>query len=97
MIVDCHAHFAPEVMFAKLAKVNAKFPNIELFSQDGKYRLAFAGREPTRPVMPRLRETQERFDSRSDDRLWRCGVTAYIEEASGSAEPSGRSMYVVSP
>ena len=34
MIVDCHAHFAPEVMFAKLAKVNAKFPNIELLSQD---------------------------------------------------------------
>jgi aminocarboxymuconate-semialdehyde decarboxylase len=61
MIVDCHAHFAPEVMFAKLAKVYAKFPNIELLSQDGKYRLAFAGREPTRPVMPRLRETEERF------------------------------------
>eukprot|EP00957_Ditylum_brightwellii_P160150 12192111-Ditylum_brightwellii.AAC.1 len=33
------------------------------------------------------------FKSRSDDRLWRCGVTVYIEEASRSAKPSGRGAY----
>eukprot|EP00957_Ditylum_brightwellii_P058708 4452060-Ditylum_brightwellii.AAC.1 len=33
------------------------------------------------------------FKSRSDDRLWRCGVMAYVEEASVSAKPSGHSAY----
>eukprot|EP00957_Ditylum_brightwellii_P050710 3845169-Ditylum_brightwellii.AAC.1 len=36
-------------------------------------------------------------DSRSGCRLWRCGSITCIEEASGSTEPSGRSMYVVAP
>lgn len=61
MIVDCHAHYAPEAMFQRLKKDIAKFPNVELLAQDGKYRLAFKGRSPTRPVMPRLRETEERY------------------------------------
>lgn len=61
MIVDCHAHYAPEAMFLRLQKDIAKFPNVELLAVDGKYRLAFKGRSPTRPVMPRLRETEERY------------------------------------
>ncbi|MEL0091317.1 MAG: amidohydrolase family protein [Rhodospirillales bacterium] len=69
MIVDCHAHFAPEVMFQKLGKAANKFPNIQLLAQDGKYRLAFAGGQPTRPVMPRLRETEERFDWMDREKL----------------------------
>lgn len=62
MIVDCHAHYAPEVMFERLEKALDNFPSVELLSQDGKRRLAFRGRSPTRPVMPRLRETDERYD-----------------------------------
>lgn len=61
MIVDCHAHYAPEAMFLRLRQDIAKFPNVELLAVDGKYRLAFQGRSPTRPVMPRLRETEERY------------------------------------
>eukprot|EP00957_Ditylum_brightwellii_P169675 12914831-Ditylum_brightwellii.AAC.1 len=38
-----------------------------------------------------------RFNSRSDNRLWRCGVTAYVEETSGSAKPSGRNAYGMHP
>ncbi len=61
MIIDCHAHFAPEAMFRRLEKDIAKFPSVELLASEGKYRLSFKGRTPTRPVMPRLRETEQRY------------------------------------
>ncbi len=69
MIVDCHAHYAPEAMFERLARDIAKFPSVELLAQDGKYRLAFKGRAPTRPVMPRLRETDQRYEWMDRERL----------------------------
>lgn len=61
MIIDCHAHYAPQAMFERLQAKAGSFPNIELLASDGKFRLAFKGRSPTRPVMPRLRETDERL------------------------------------
>lgn len=69
MIVDCHAHFAPEAMFQRLGREIGKFPSIELLAADGKYRLAFKGRDPTRPVMPRLRETDQRYEWMDRERL----------------------------
>lgn len=69
MIVDCHAHYAPEAMFERLAREIGKFPSVELLSAEGKHRLAFKGRKPTRPVMPRLRETEQRYDWMDRERL----------------------------
>ncbi len=69
MIIDCHAHFAPETMFKRLAAEITKFPNVELLSSEGKYRLAFKGRAPTRPVMPRLRETDQRYAWMDEEKL----------------------------
>ena len=69
MIIDCHAHYAPELMFERLGKVIDKFPSIELLASDGKYRLSFMQRAPTRPVMPRLRETDERHQWMEREKL----------------------------
>ncbi len=69
MIVDCHAHFAPEAMFERLGREIAKFPSVELLAAEGKYRLAFKGRSPTRPVMPRLRETDQRYEWMDREKL----------------------------
>ena len=66
MIVDIHAHFAPEAMFDYLARAAARFPSVELLRSGGGIRLAFAGRAPTRPVMPRLRDTEQRLSWMSE-------------------------------
>lgn len=61
MIIDIHAHYAPQAMFDALQSSMGAFPSVELLQQDGKYQLAFAGRPPTRPVMPKLRDAEERL------------------------------------
>lgn len=61
MIVDCHAHYAPQRLIDALGRHAAAFPSIELLASEGSYRLAFAGGKPTRPIMPRLRESEQRF------------------------------------
>lgn len=60
MTIDTHAHYIPQVMLEDLRERVSDFPNVELIENDGKFQLAFAGGKPTRPVMPRLRETEER-------------------------------------
>lgn len=61
MIIDAHGHLLPEVMLEDLADSKKRFPNIEVERTDGKWQLGFAGGKLTRPIMPRLRETEERF------------------------------------
>ncbi len=61
MIIDAHGHLLPEVMLEDLADSRKRFPNIEVERTDGKWQLGFAGGKLTRPIMPRLRETEERF------------------------------------
>lgn len=61
MIIDIHAHYAPQAMFDALSSSMGSFPSVELLHRDGKYQLAFAGRPPTRPVMPKLRDGEERL------------------------------------
>lgn len=61
MIIDAHGHLLPEVMLEDLADSRKRFPNIEVERKDGKWQLGFAGGKLTRPVMLRLRETEERF------------------------------------
>ena len=61
MIVDTHSHHVPEAMLDDLASGRASFPSVELMAADGKYRLAFAGGRPTRPVMRGLRAVEPRL------------------------------------
>jgi aminocarboxymuconate-semialdehyde decarboxylase len=60
MAIDTHAHYIPQAMIEDLRERSSDFPNVELIEDDGKFQLAFAGNKPTRPIMPRLRETEER-------------------------------------
>ena len=60
MIVDIHAHFAPQKMLDALVSGAASFANVELLHEGDNYKLAFAGRPPTRPVNAKLRETDLR-------------------------------------
>lgn len=60
MIIDTHAHFAPQPMLDALVSGAASFPNVELTHEGDIYKLAFAGNPPTRPISPKLRETELR-------------------------------------
>ncbi len=60
-VIDSHAHYLPQAVFNALSADAAHFDGVECLHQDGHFRLAFAGRAPTRPVMPKLRETNQRL------------------------------------
>lgn len=62
MIIDTHAHFTPQPMLEALKKEIARFPSVELLADDDHYRLAFAGRAPTRPLSPKLRDADQRLE-----------------------------------
>ena len=60
MAIDTHAHFIPQAMLEDLRNRISDFPNIDIIEQEGSFRLAFAGGSPSRPIMARLRETEDR-------------------------------------
>ena len=60
-VIDSHAHYVPQTVFDRLARGAARFDGVECLHEDGRFRLAFAGRDPTRPVNPKLREAEERL------------------------------------
>lgn len=62
MIIDTHAHFTPQSMLSALKQRIDQFPSVELFEEDGKFRLAFMGNAPTRPLSPKLRDTDFRLE-----------------------------------
>jgi aminocarboxymuconate-semialdehyde decarboxylase len=62
MIIDCHGHLLPEVLLEELADRKSDFPSIQVERTDSKWQLGFAGGALTRPIMPRLRETEQRFE-----------------------------------
>jgi aminocarboxymuconate-semialdehyde decarboxylase len=60
VIVDIHAHFVPQKMLDALASGAANFANVELLRDGESFKLAFAGQPATRPINPKLRETELR-------------------------------------
>jgi aminocarboxymuconate-semialdehyde decarboxylase len=66
MNIDIHAHFAPQTMFEDLKRNIGKFPSVELLQKDGSFQLAFVGGKPTRPVAPKLRDTEQRLQWMSE-------------------------------
>lgn len=69
MIIDAHGHLLPEVLLEELADSRSQFPSIQVERTDGKWQLGFAGGKLTRPIMPRLRETEERFGWMAEQKL----------------------------
>jgi len=62
MIIDTHAHFTPQAMLDALKKEIGRFPSVELLVDGDAYKLGFAGGDLTRPVLPKLREVDQRLD-----------------------------------
>ena len=60
IVIDIHAHFTPRFLFERYAAHAARFPGAKLLSDDKGARLQFPGTEPTRPVMPRLSDLDDR-------------------------------------
>ncbi len=69
MIIDTHAHYTPQTMLAALKNKTGRFPNVELLHQDDSYQLVFAGLSPTRPLSPKLRETEQRLAWMDEQRI----------------------------
>jgi aminocarboxymuconate-semialdehyde decarboxylase len=60
IVIDIHAHFTPKVLLENFDTHAAKFPGVKL-ARDGKSAtLQFPGTEPTRPIMPRLSDLDDR-------------------------------------
>ena len=60
IVIDIHAHFTPKCLFERYAAHAAQFPGAKLLRDDKGARLQFPGTEPTRPVMPRLSDLDDR-------------------------------------
>ena len=69
MIIDTHAHFTPQIMLTSLKSKADAFPNVELLHQDDSYQLVFAGRSPTRPLSPKLRDIEKRHIWMDEQRI----------------------------
>jgi len=61
MIIDVHAHMVPRTLFAAVKAATADFPSIAMREDGASYRFAFAGGEATRPVSPKLVDTEQRI------------------------------------
>ena len=60
IVIDIHAHFIPEQLYARFDANAAKFPGVRLLRDDRSVRVQFPGGEPTRPISPRLSDLAER-------------------------------------
>lgn len=67
MIIDTHAHYAPQSMLDALKARSGDFPSVELTHEGDTYKLAFAGGAPTRPIAPKLREGELRHQWMSEN------------------------------
>lgn len=59
MIIDMHSHFVPQALLEDLETQRA-FPSVRTTTEKGGVRLSFAGREPTRRVMPLMSDVDKR-------------------------------------
>jgi aminocarboxymuconate-semialdehyde decarboxylase len=79
MIIDTHAHYTPQAMLAALQSKIGQFPNVELLHKDDSYQLVFAGLSPTRPLSPKLRETEQRLAWMDEQRIDRQIVGGWLD------------------
>ena len=69
MIIDTHAHFTPKIMLGELKCKGGTFPNVELMEEEDKFRLAFMGGAPTRPLSPKLHDADMRLQWMAEQSL----------------------------
>ena len=60
IVIDIHAHFTPKLVFERFAEHKAKFSAVTMRPEGKSFTFQFPGTEPTRPVMPRLSDFDER-------------------------------------
>ncbi|HYC45391.1 MAG TPA: amidohydrolase family protein [Burkholderiales bacterium] len=60
IVIDIHAHFTPKLVFERFDAHASKFPGVKLKPEGKSYTLQFPGTDPTRPVMPRLSDLEDR-------------------------------------
>ena len=60
MIIDTHAHVVPGSLIETLRAERRIFPSVRLIAEGGTVRMAFAGEAPTRPIMARLSDLEDR-------------------------------------
>ena len=60
IVIDIHAHFTPKLLLERYAAHAAQFPGVKLLRDDKGTRMQFPGTEPTRPIMPRLSDLDDR-------------------------------------
>ena len=79
LTVDTHAHLTPQAMLDALARGGGRFPNVAVMHEGDAWRLGFAGRAPTRPVAPRLRDTDQRRAWLADNGIDRQVVGGWLD------------------
>jgi aminocarboxymuconate-semialdehyde decarboxylase len=62
MIVDTHAHYLPQAMMDDLEKRKSDFPSIDVLHEDDTWKLGFVGGPLTRPINPKLRQSDTRLE-----------------------------------
>jgi aminocarboxymuconate-semialdehyde decarboxylase len=60
MIIDTHAHVVPKSLIDALRAERRLFPSVKLLANSPAPQMAFAEAAPTRPIMPRLSNLEER-------------------------------------
>jgi len=60
LVIDIHAHFIPQALYARFDASAAQFPGVRLLRDGNSLRLQFPGGEPTRPISPKLSDLAER-------------------------------------
>jgi len=69
MSIDIHAHALPEEVLEAARAEAHRFPSVELIERDGAIALSFAGRAPTRPINPKLRQHPPRLEWMRERRI----------------------------
>jgi aminocarboxymuconate-semialdehyde decarboxylase len=60
IVIDIHAHFTPKLIFERFDEHKSKFAGVTLGREGKGFTLQFPGTTPTRPVMSRLSDLDDR-------------------------------------
>src|ERR1700682_1276117 len=79
MIIDVHAHYVPESLLDALSAQRRMFPSIEILGERSAVRMAFAGKEPTRPVAATRSDMAQRKEGLGKQRIDRQVVGGWLD------------------
>ena len=60
IVIDIHAHFTPKILLEQFDAHAAKLPGVKVAREGKSATFQFPGTAPTRPVMPRLSDLDDR-------------------------------------